>query len=306
MRALCAFVLLYLCACGHEPAPDLGPAGAPVRTYEDAADRTLTFLDGTGMVITRHEGGQEKHQGDALIFTGLLVASLDCARGERPAQAIFDMPPEFWRHRTLAGQQVSLDGALGAYQAIAYRIKKCGEAERWRPFLAAHAAVENGPDVPPYFDHVRDRLFEEVGVSFTSKKSVAHGPEFIDGRDVSGLSNQGKLEVEVGYWARSVVLAKAACYRINLGLMAFETLELLGDEVGGGEFCAATKTADLPTVDKWCGRDGLDHYLAGYRENAWQYRHQRCPDWEDEDGGGDDGNDQQPGVDYLRAWAVCG
>lgn len=255
---------------------------SPPYSYEESAERALTFQDATGFVITRHEGGQEKHQGDSLLFTGLLVASLDCERGERATQALLDMPPELWRHQILAGQPVSLDGALGFYLAAAWRIKMCDERDRWRPFLEKHKEV-GGPDVPLSFGYVRDRLFDEAGVP---------GP--------FAANQRIRLEQEVGAWARATVLTKQACYRINLGLIAFETLELLGDMVGGGDFCSATKNVGLPTVDKWCGRNGLGSYISNYKINEYQYRHQRC-DWEDADGGGDDGKDEQPGIDYLRA-----
>lgn len=280
------FLAILLSSCGHGTADqaDAVPATpSDQASYDKAAERALTFLDGTGFVVTRHPGGQEKNQGDSLFFTGLLTASLDCGRGAAPAQALEDMPPEFWRHRILAGKQVSLDGALAAYLAIAYRIVKCGEKARWAPFLAEHKRI-GGPDVPPLFDYVRDRLFQEAG--------VGDAPN----------DNRAALEQEVALWAFAVVASKSACYRINLGLMAFETLELLGDHVGGGNFCAYTKKAGLPTVEQWCGRDGLKDYLDTYQVNQWAYRHQRCSGWESEDGGGDDGKDEQPGIDYLRAW----
>lgn len=290
-------LVLAVAGCGHQPRSEPeGPLAAPVGAYEQAADRALTFLDETGFVVSRNPQGEPKHHGDSLIFTGLLVASLDCERGLRPSQAILEMPPEFWRHRILAGQKVSLDQALGAYQAVAYRIKACGERERWRLFLAQHAEVfeqGGGPDVPPFFDHVRDRLFEEGGVykkthlAAVSKKT----------QEVTGQDNRRKLELEMAAWALAVKLKKAACYRINLALMSFETLELLGDKVGGGEFCANTKGMGLATVDHWCGREGLQAYIDSYKVNEMQYAHQRCRAWEEADGNGD----SHPGIDYLRA-----
>lgn len=279
-----AALCLLLTACAKPVEVEHPVKAVPAATdragYDAAVERALTFEDSTGFVISRN-GDEEKHQGDSLLFTGLLVASTTCEKGARAAQAIFDMKPSFWRHPSLPDEDVSLDQALGAYLAIAYRIQKCGEKEKWAPFLAEHKRV-GGPDVPPYFQYVRDRLFELAGVADSPKDELA------------------ALEAELGLWALGVKLSKSACYRPHLGLLSFEVLELVGDSPGGGDFCANTKSMDLPTVDQWCGRDGLAEFLENYEPNVWAYRHQRCPAWEDPDGNGD----QHPGIDFLRAWTT--
>lgn len=279
MKAWLPIVALVVVGCGKKQRA--APEGLPPFTYGEAADRAISFQDKSGFVVTHGSDGQDKNQGDSLIFTGLLLSSLDCGRGEPARDALLAMPGKLWRHPSIPDQEVSLDGALGLYLGVAYRIKKCGEGNLWAPFLARHRDAA-APSLPPFFDYVRDRLFQEAG--------IAGAPE----------DKRKALEEEMGAWAFGVKLSKSACYRMNLALMALQTLELLGDNVGGGSFCANTKGMDLPTVDQWCGREGAADYLASYQENQWQYRHQRCPAWEDPDGDGDD----QPGIDYLVAFSM--
>lgn len=271
-------LMMILTACGRANADNgAEPSPLDLAAYNAGVDRTLTFLDKSSFIVTRH-GSDEKNQGDSLIFTGIMLSVVPCDKGETAAAAILAMPPELYRHPSIAEQPVSLDGALGLYLGIAQRIKHCGEAARWKDFLAAH--VKTGtPEVPQFFDYVRDRVAAEAAGDT--------------------ITNRGKdLEIEVAGWAAAVKLHKSACYRINLGFLALRTLEVLGDAPSRNEFCAATQGTDLPTVEHWCGRQSLVRYLEDYKVNEWQYRHQRCVAWEDPDGNGDD----QPGLDYLVAW----
>lgn len=287
------FVALTLAACHAKPkpAPVVPPPEARI-SYDEARKRLSGFLD-RGFVVS-HGGGSDIHQGDALIFTGLALYSLDCATGALsltgPLQnMIGELNGGLYRHPDIK-DQISMDGALGLYLGIAKRVTVCGDGEQWRHFIQIHKAFVdlNGGRLNPTADTKMPLDF-----GYLLDKLAGDGPS---------ATQQAQLEAEIVYWAEAVAHAHAACYRVHLGLTAFQIIEQLGGTVSQAardNYCAVTKDLQLPTVDHWCGRGGLKEYLDAFRYDTWQYRHQRCPAWEGPDGAGD----SHPAVDYLKGWA---
>lgn len=287
---LVALCLLAL-SCAKAPQAETIPATPQeVITYSDAVARALTFFDAQGFPVSRR-GVEEKNQGDGLIFLGLAMAGLPCAEGmlarDAAARMITELSGGLYRHPTLA-DQISLDGPLGLYRGIAARVKNCGERAYWQPLLDLHMAFlrVNGYRLNASSDVTIPLDFRLVPAALAGEKLEA---------------SQTALEFEVASWAAAVRTAREGSYRINLGLLTFEALEDSGTDIsanGRNAFCSATRGTDLPTVEQWCGRNGLEDFLGGFVYNVWQYRHQRTPAWESEDGNGD----EQPGFDFLIGW----
>lgn len=293
MRILAITLCLFACSKAKpEPAPS-NPSSDVRSTWNTAQDRLIGMLD-NGWVVSRGQDGSHD-QGDSLIFSGIGLASLDCDHGSAIERALSEMVTKLngglWRHPSLS-QDISGDGALGFYLGVAHRMAKCGETATWKPLLAMHRdfMAANGnrlnpgsPNkLPGPFPVVRDQVFALAGLG-----------EAPDGLGVDELTNS------MAIWAELIKKDKAGCFRVHLGLIAFQTMELAGRPIpyeGRQAFCAATAGMNLPTTDHFCGRPGLDTWISTYQPNLWAYRHQRCPTWESPDGAGR----EQPGIDLLR------
>jgi hypothetical protein len=273
-------IALALClACAKKPKthdPETSSSQAEA-TYASLVGRLPGYSEG-GFLISR---GRDDRHGDSLIFTGLAVYGLSCAEGEPYAKALEAMLLSGSYYRFPGDQDaVTMDQVLGLYRGVAKRVKKCGEASRWK---AAFAAAPDF-DLPAGFNFVKDKLLSELGLAIAPPDA-----------------KQALLESSVALWADSVRRSRAACYRIHLGLISLQTIHLLGSrlsDLGHGSFCQATVGTSLPTSDHFCSRSHLRDFLSSFRLNEWQYRHQRCATWESPDGGGI----EHPGVDYLVAY----
>lgn len=291
MRYVLALLFALCAACGVAPSPRADPKPPPPEArsrFEEGAARLFGMLD-HGWVVSRHpEDGSPEHQGDSLIWSGMALGALDCERGRAVENALFDMLAEtgggLYRHPSLKNE-VSLDGALGFYRGLASWVKRCpGAKARWRAPFALHRAYldEHGgrlnvaaadiyyAKLVPEFNAITAQLGAELG--------VASPPA--DGQ-VLGLG------VEVLAWAKAVVHERAACYRIHLGLIALQALELAGRKVPAlvrNDFCATTAGLGLETTDLWCGRPST--FLADFRYDSWEFSGQRCKTWETPDGQG--------------------
>lgn len=300
-------LVLALAACSKaEERPEPRPAtdGAQA-ALDETTQRVQSFDDGTGFLVVRGPDGP-KHHGDALWRTGLALAGLPCSAGAALeaglARMIAALGGGLWRHPSLP-DKVSLDQALSFYLAGASRLKRCGAAALavWRPMLEDHRAFlavhrnrlnPHASDVliPP-FHQVAEAVFAQAGV----------GPAL----ETTGTA----LEAAVASWAMATRSAKAACYRVNLGLMSLRAVELAGGRVsekGRGDFCHGIPNvvggaAGLGLVwpDFYCGDAApLDAFLGGFRWNRADFAFQRCPAWEDEN---DCEGDECPGIDRLMA-----
>ncbi len=300
------YFILGLLACSRAPGrPDpVGSGPDQVGDFERSAARAESRLDGGWIVSWDDAGGTgARNQGDSLTWTGAALASTPCARGRELEGAIIAMMNQLsggmWRHPTQQ-DQISLDGAVLAYRAIARRVVKCGEADLWRPVFAEHLGM---------LGSTGNRLNRASSVQL--EPGWQYLPELLGAR--LGLrgeppdADRTALEQVIAGWAGLVKLAHAtrqgsdACFRVHIGLEALQTIEELGHQVGQGprdEFCGNTAGMDLATTNHWCGRAGLKSFLDNFQENEWQFKLQRCQ-WESADGDGW----WQPGIDRSRGMA---
>jgi len=285
-HAIIAFLLCILCgACGRadEPSKDI-PSDEIRAAYQSVQDRLLQLSDG-GWIVSRDQNNVIKHQGDSLIWTGLALYALDCEHGTASEDVLLGMMTDLngglWRHPSLS-DKASMDGALGLYRGISWRIEHCeGSKGKWIAAFSLHDKFSrpsgklnpnSGAVLPREFTYVRDLLSHRLGL----------------GGDPSN-DRLRALEVQIAGWAAAVNAKHAGCFRAHLGYQALKTIQALGGPVSDGgkdAFCAATRGMDLPTVDHYCERSDLKVWIANFTYDQWEFRHQRCGSWETPDGKG--------------------
>lgn len=251
-----------------------------------AAARLPNFLD-RGFVVSRLNG-EAKHQGDSLLFSGLAMYALTREEGQPIADAMLKMLEDLdggvYRHPDLKDAEPSLDGLLGLYRGIIKRINFYGEAATWAKYMVHHNS-RVAASLPAEFNLVADTLAFKLGL-----------------REEPDMRRLHTLAVEVTEWARIVIGAKRACYRVHLGLLALQNMEEMGYPVRDDDraaFAAVTQGAKLVTVDNYAGRPGLEDFLTNFAYNTWQFFPQRCPSWEKNDGDGM----EHPAVDFLVGYS---
>lgn len=282
--------LLFGCSkAAPKPAP-LDPSQDVIDAYVAAEDRLVSLSD-NGWVVSK-DGDNISSQGDSLLFSWMAVGATDCDhRGSIESalsNAIQTSNGALYRHPSLP-DSVSLDGAIGLYYGLA-TAKDCGTDLKGvlalhRDFVKSHGMRLNASSdtkLVPEFDYVLDLLSFRFGIASEPDASKARA-----------------VESEVSAWAFAVMASKSACYRIHLGYLTMRSLEALGamSEQGRSDFCSAAEGADIPIVDHWCGRGDLEGWLTNFKENEWEYRHQRCGGRETPDGNGR----ETPGLDLIVA-----
>ncbi len=277
MKAL--LLLALLCACAPKPKPS-GPAGASQQDYEAAANRLVSMLDG-GWVVSRFPDGTARDQGDSLLFTGMAMGVLDCARGAVPEAALAQMLQENhgvpYRHPTIQNDY-SLDGLLGLWWGIAKRTARCPEARTlWAGLLPEHKAAVS---VEPYFGVVLQQVMADLG--------VGGAPSAID---------RGLIGSEITLWAIGVTSSRQAGFRLHLGYLA---LSVVDAPKGKGTYCEAVKDAHIALIEHFCGRDGLPAWIQNFAYDRYVYAFQRAA-WETPDGAG---GLETPAVDLLAALSL--
>ena len=299
--ALCS----TLAACGHaDDKPDpVPPVDADRARWRASVDRLLSHFVEGGQVVSRDVDGSGANLGDSLIWTGTALGVLGCDEGAGIARALierltagggvierYDPLPTTYR----GGNEVSLDGEIGLWLGFAARARRC-PAEV--PELARVWSLRRGA-IAAAGGRLHPNVDVRVPVGLTAARDAV-AAALGAGAGPSGAELEA-FGVVVAGWARGVTASQAACFRINLAWTAARAIEEAGRSVPPGwrdAFCAATARADLPTVDHWCGRGGLDAYLEGYRPDVWEYRHQRCGGWETPDAR----ELATPGLDELMA-----
>lgn len=285
--AAASLIALTLAACGkaekkHDSVePDLEALSAYAVDVNRLQD---DFLD-QGFVVSRYASGEAEHRGDALIWSGIALGVLPCDEGDDIENALISMVERLdgglYRHPELA-DRVSMDGALGFYRGVAQRLRCSGKRDLWASPLKLHYEFSlkhktglnaaSTAELVPEFTYVRDLLLAEVGL-----------------RGKPSADRQRTLETQTAGWALAAKLKRASCFRIHLGLITLQTIESLGGQIsekGRDQFCSATKSLELPTVNHWCGRPGLLDFLHSFKHDEWEYRLQRCTNWESPDGNG--------------------
>lgn len=281
-------LLLALAGCAKKEIPEVvtaSPNEAHAARALEITERLPGFLD-RGFVVSLYEG-LTMHQGDSLLFSGLALYALSCEDGKPIADGLEKMLKDLdggaYRHPDQPDREVSLDGLLGLYRGLAKRVA-CGEKDRWAAVMKNHRA-RVAASLPAEFNLVAETLGYKLGLNAEPDMQRLHS-----------------LAVEVTTWSRLVIAGHRACYRIHLGTLALQTMEDMGYKVRDAdraEFAQVTNGIDMPTIDAFAGREALPAYLDHFTASEWQYRHQRCPKWEDPDGAGM----QHPGIDYLVGFA---
>ena len=273
MRLLALVLCLFACTPSKPVEPE-EPSIAVSQLYEDAGQRLTSFYD-RGWVVSRWTDGTLEHQGDSLIWTAMALGAAPCAGGQVEALAIRRMLSALgggiWRHPDLS-EDASLEE-----RAIAMR----------------NCVLKLNPDskasLTPSFDYLPRVLLWESG-------GDVHEPD-------AHLLHE--IQVMALGWATAVKASHAAAFRVHLAMLALDTAEMVGrklDPTLRAGFCEAAKGMDMPTVDNFCGRDGLRSWIGAFEFNAWEYRHQRAAAWETPDG--KDGL-ETPGVDLLVALSTA-
>ena len=276
MRLALFALACVLTACG--PRHPSGTASSPEeQKYDEVVDRLPQFED-NGWVVSR---GQNTNEGDSMLFSGLALYSLPCDKGE-PIAAAFEAQLKTGHMVRYPGNTdaVSFDGWVGFYRGVAKRMARCGEVPRWAPLLKS-AQLDT---LPVQFDYLRKKVLAFAG----------------DGSAPLGIDKDAMI-TEAAAFARAPIQAKQGCFRVNLALSSLQTIEMLGDSVGGAGrvlFCDAVKGGGIETAEHFCGRSDLMNYLDTFQYDVYIFKHQRCPAWEGPDANGD----HEPAVDYLVAY----
>lgn len=298
---LCLALVLSGClGCDKPgPKPEPEPPTDPIKArYEISSSAVLAHLDEHGFLVSRWlADDRPEHIGDSLIWTGMALGVLPCDKVEPVILGLGRMVEQLegglYRHPTLP-DKISLDGALGFYWGVARHLQRCPASQSALEYIVrAHQLFSEprgrlNPDADlkllPGFTYVRDLVVARVT-----------GGAAPDGRRLSGL------ETQVAAWALAVQTSRSSCFRVHLGLLSLQAVEAAGGSIsaqGRAGFCGATVGMDLPTVDHWCGRGDLPAWIASFKPNEWEYRHQRCGAWETPDG---KPGLSTPGLDELVA-----
>lgn len=307
MKVFLALVLCVFYGCGkadEKPEPET-PTDPIVELRTATVNRLVQNHIENFAVVSRHPDGLPEHEGEGLIWAGVALQSLTCEEGFFLELAVRDM---ITRHggalvrfeplgEYAGGREITADGAIGLYAGVAARIKKCPETIAFwsetmrlhKDFLDSHRGALHPnvvAKVPAEFTFSRDLLFHKLGLAGSPDSDRAH-----------------VLESQLVVWAWGVKQTKSACFRLNLSLLAVDTIESLDGSLSQNFrnlWCAATDGTDVPLIDHWCGRKSITEYVATFKQNEWEYRHQRCGAWETPDGDGL----TTPSLDLLRALSV--
>jgi hypothetical protein len=300
-------IIILLAACA--PAPDKPDQADPVEpipsVFADAAARLTADFVEDGWVCSRSQDPADEtcqHAGDSLLWSGLWLGAGSCSAAFPTELMLRDMivrnSGALVRHEPLGeyagGREISIDGALGLYLGVAQRVKRCPETKGdWQYAVKFHQAFrgQNGGRLHPNVSDILPPGFDLLPTLLLARLSDASDPADL-GRRV------GQLMAQSTAWAFATSSTHAAAYRIHLAYVAIQTLEALDVSIPDGHrnaFCAAVRDADMPTVDDWCGRGDLKGWIAGFKHDEWEFRHQRSGNWEKPDGQGL----RTPGLDLI-------
>ncbi len=305
MWILSIIVSIFLSACSKANESDDPIPSTPsiVDRFQSARARLASEFLENGWVVSRNLNGSPAHQGEGLIWTGLWLGASECSdvesehmlqdmiRAQDGALIRFDPLPDEYK----GGREVTLDGALGLYKGVAERVQRCPESRAaWYDVMTLHKNYMANSDgrlhpnasasLDAGFDYVLDRLLD----SLSGGDPVNH-----DDR------RRNSLTLGAAGWVATVNAKHEAGYRAHLVLLAFQTLQLAGENVDQGRdmICQASKGMDMPTLDDWCGRGDLIGWINQFQYDQWEFRHQRAAAWETPDGNGI----RTPGLDLLVA-----
>ena len=314
MKNFWVLVCILFIGCGRidgESPPDkIDQPSKPLSQLIEQGAQFLERLEEKNLhgpyVVSRHPNGRTEHEGEAILYSGILYGLLPCGHplaerlGIGLSHMIMRHDGAMVRFEPLGeyegGREITLDGAIGLYYGIIKRYEKCAREvkDQWSDAMGAH------------FEYLRQNdgeLYPGTDVSFfpelnTLPQTVAS----LFGRDKRPHRFRVRaLQAELYLWSLGVRVTKAPCYRVHLAWLMMESMRLAGFNIENKSkerFCSLTEPMDMPTIDGFCGRkEKLHQYLSTFKLDEWEYRAQRCGAWETPDGKGL----TTPGLDYQIA-----
>jgi hypothetical protein len=318
MRIL--IVLLALIGCGRSesekpktvnsspPAEDVSRFDAKYNLLEA---RLLTEYLESGFPVSR-EGGEARDRGDAALFAGIAIGTLDCEAGrsifEAIAATVGAAGGMIYRHPLLEPQTAlkhgptSRDAMIGVQFGLVSRWRRCPEdrqtiADLWALHRNYVEELGNG------------RLFPGAG----EDKQINGGLFWLWDRTANffGINANAprvpkeRFNTDLIATASAIVAAKQACYPLHLGMLQMLTAELIGSPVNSFtrfSWCSATNGTGNPMIEWFCERGSPSSWLDNYSlESGFKYQHQKCK-WQDADGVKELG----PGLDFLLLKRLAG
>lgn len=298
---VCAYWLSVAVGCTSKRHEEETPVPEEVVEQRVKFEERLLAEHLTGpYVISRDEDGQPEHEGEGILWGGVARYALSCDIGVRIDDALIEMVTRrkgaLVRFEPLGeyahGREITWDGAVGFYLAVADSITRCGGAEKWREPFALHLKYledhygelyeGTGSTVPPGYDTIR------VLIAFALGLRDAPTPDAVVALEAAVAGTLTTLASDT----------ERPCYLANLAYLSMLTGELLGEVPSGPSreiMCKASEGFDMPTWDHFCGRRHMKHWLEDFKENEWEFRHQRCGSREKPDGQGF----KTPAVDWL-------
>jgi hypothetical protein len=289
--------LVFSCGSPQEKPDRLTPDEFLSAKHSEARTRLNNFLDPDPWVVSVYDNGRIEHTGDSLIWTGILLASLPCdpeaeALTLSLQQTLWQSMGEIYRHPTLP-DKISLDGAIGLYRGISSQVHRCTWAkDLWREWVLSH------------------RNFLALNDSKLNKASevrLENGFEILLSALLYSLgegsrpSSTDSFAAKMTAWAAAVRFSKPSCFRLHLGYQSLRILDDTGVGISPRQraiWCEQAAGNDVPLIDHYCGRKDIRPWIEAFSYNTWEYRHQRCGDWEKPDG---KTGLETPGIDLMHA-----
>jgi len=279
-------LLLIIFSCSQKEA-DRSPilSESLDNKYLEIATRSMLMSE-NDWIVSRDSENNVISEGDSLIWSSVFWGSMPCDFESPLLYAFAD--GSLYRFPTLK-DKISMDGVLGFYFGLAEHIARCGATEKLQNAFRPHYefTLSNRGKLN---EHASERL--ELEFTYLRDLIAYH----LGLRD-SMPTNRDEFETMLVIWTHAVMIKRAACYRIHLSWLALHSAELLGGMTNKAknDFCFASEGSELPVIDHWCDRGNLQTWLEQFTLNVWEYRHQRCPAWENPDAHGF----ERPGLDFL-------
>lgn len=247
--------------------------------------RFENYLD-EGWVIGKVNGKKDK-LGDSLIWTGLALAGLECDRAKWVLEKLTEESQArgggLPRHYSFPKVTNTIDGYVGLHYGLVRYAKKCKDLK----------------NASKLYDLTRDSYRELLTESLYYV--IDRGDAYFR-KDVAAISTtngEALFDTAITGWAVGIVSAKQACYKLHLASLMAAFVEETGAGVNSKAFCEASKKADLPFTDAYCGRrNAAKEFLINFKYDQWENRNQRCPAWESED----NANNKFGGIDFLETY----
>jgi hypothetical protein len=271
----------------------------------------LTEYLESGFPVSR-AGAEARDRGDAALFAGIAIGTLDCEEGrpifEAIAATVGAKGGMIYRHPLLEPQTefkhgpTSRDAMIGVQFGLVSRWRRCPED---RPAIADLWALHRN-----YVDGLgKGRLFPGAG----EDKQINGGLFWLWDRTANffGLNGDAprvtkeRFQTDLIATASGIVAAKQACYPLHLGVLEMLTAFLIDSPVNSFtrfSWCSATNGTDNPMLDWFCERKSPSAWLDNYSlAPGNKYQHQTCK-WQHTDGGDELG----PGLDFLLLKRMLG